>query len=148
VTVRDAAVSERAVLEALWRRSALVWEEYRADLEAHPDAIAFAPGVLESGRVRVAVDDAGAVAGFAVLLAGRDGACELDGLFVEPAAMRGGVGRALVADAAQRARAAGAERISVIANPRAVGFYARLGFVEGEPAQTRFGAAGWMHLAL
>jgi predicted N-acetyltransferase YhbS len=62
--------------------------------------------------------------------------------------MRRGVGRALIADAAERARAEGAERISVIANPRATGFYERVGFVAGAPAQTRFGPAAWMHLAL
>jgi GNAT superfamily N-acetyltransferase len=143
--IRDAAPSERAELEALQRRASDVWEEYRADLAAHPDAIALAPA---AGRVRVAVSGDGGVVGFSVVLPARDGACELDGLFVEPAAMRGGVGRALVTDAADRARAEGATRMSVIANPRAVGFYERVGFVAGEAADTRFGPATWMHLAL
>ena len=146
--IRDAAPSERGELEALQRRASDVWEEYRADLAAHPDAIALAPELIAAGRVRVAVSGDGGVVGFAVVVPARDGACELDGLFVEPAAMRGGVGRALVADAAERARAEGATRMSVVANPRAVGFYERVGFVAGEPAQTRFGPATWMHLAL
>ena len=146
--IRDAAPSERAELEALQRRASDVWEEHRADLAAHPDAIALAPELVAAGRVRVAVSDEAGVVGFSVVLPARDGACELDGLFVEPAAMRGGVGRALVVDAAARARAEGATRISVIANPRAVGFYERVGFVGGELAQTRFGPASWMHLAL
>jgi GNAT superfamily N-acetyltransferase len=146
--IRDAAPSERAALEALQRRASDVWEEYRADLAAHPDAIALAPELVAAGRVRVAVSADGAPVGFSVVLAARDGACELDGLFVEPAAMRGGVGRALVEDAAVRARAEGATRISVIANPRATGFYERVGFVAGEPAETRFGPATWMHLAV
>lgn len=146
--VRAAVPSERSALEALQRRASDVWEEYRADLAAHPDAIALEAALVADGRVRVAEGEAGEVLGFSVLLAPRDGACELDGLFVEPAAMRGGVGRALVADAVRRARAEGAQRISVIANPRATGFYERVGFVEGEPAQTRFGPAAWMHLTL
>jgi len=29
-----------------------------------------------------------------------------------------------------------------------MGFYERVGFVAGEAAQTRFGPARWMHLAL
>jgi GNAT superfamily N-acetyltransferase len=148
MTVRDAEPGERAALEGLWRRASDVWEEYRADLAAHPDAIALPPELITAGRVRVAVSDDGAVLGFSVLLAVRDGACELDGLFVEPSAMRGGFGRALVDDAAARARAEGAERISVVANPNAGGFYERLGFEPGEPAQTRFGPAAWMHLAV
>jgi GNAT superfamily N-acetyltransferase len=146
--IRDAAPSERAELEALQRRASDVWEEYRADLAAHPDAIALAHELVAAGRVRVAVSDEGGVVGFSVVLPARDGACELDGLFVEPEAMRGGVGRALVADAVDRARAEGATRMSVIANPRAVVFYERVGFVAGEAAQTRFGPAMRMHLAL
>jgi GNAT superfamily N-acetyltransferase len=148
VIVRDAAADERGALEALQRRASDVWEEYRAALVAHPNAIALAPELIAAGCVRVAVSDDGEVLGFSVLLAPRYGACELDGLFVEPEAMGGGVGRALIADAATRARAEGAMRISVIANPGAAGFYERLGFVAGEPATTRFGPAAWMHLAL
>jgi GNAT superfamily N-acetyltransferase len=148
VIVRDAAADERGALEALQRRASDVWEEYRGALAAHRDAIALAPELIAAGCVRVAVSVDGEVLGFSVLLAPRDGVCALDGLFVEPEAMRTGVGRALIADAATRARAEGAMRISVIANPRAVGFYERLGFVAGEPATTRFGPAVWMHLAL
>jgi GNAT superfamily N-acetyltransferase len=145
--IRDARPDEVAALEALQRRASDVWEEYRDQLAEHPDAIALDIALVRAGRVRVFEKDRLGV-GFSVLLPAREGACELDGLFVEPAAMRGGVGTALVADAAERARGEGASRISVIANPRAVEFYERVGFVAGEPAETRFGPAGWMHLNL
>jgi GNAT superfamily N-acetyltransferase len=145
--IRDARPDEVAALEELQRRASDVWEEYREQLAEHPDAIALDPALVSAGRVRVFEKD-GLRVGFSVLLPPREEACELDGLFVEPAAMRGGVGRALIADAAQQARAAGATRISVIANPRAIEFYERVGFVTGEPAQTRFGPAVWMHLEL
>jgi hypothetical protein len=36
----------------------------------------------------------------------------------------------------------------VIANPTAVGFYGKLGFVRGSDAATQFGPAFWMHLDL
>ena len=62
--IRDAAPSERAELEALQRRASDVWEEYRADLAAHPDAIALAPELVAAGRVRVAVSDEAGVVGF------------------------------------------------------------------------------------
>src|SRR3954447_13037524 len=117
--IRDARPDEVAALEALQRRGAGGWGEYREALAAHPDAIALDPALVREGRVRVFEKD-GLRVGFSVLLPVREGACELDGLFVEPAAMRGGVGRALMADVADRGRAEGAARISVIANPRAV----------------------------
>jgi ribosomal protein S18 acetylase RimI-like enzyme len=59
-----------------------------------------------------------------------------------------GVGRLLVEDVARRALAAGANRVEVTANPRAVSFYERLGFrVTGE-ATTRFARAPRMSLDL
>jgi GNAT superfamily N-acetyltransferase len=145
--IRDARPDEVAALEALQRRAADVWEEYREQLAEHPDAITLDAALVRAGRVRVFEKD-GLRVGFSVLLPPRQEGCELDGLFVEPAAMRGGVGRALIADAAEQARREGASRISVIANPRAMEFYERVGFAAGEPAETRFGPALWMHLNL
>jgi predicted N-acetyltransferase YhbS len=65
----------------------------------------------------------------------------LDDLFVEPARMRQGIGRALVEDAVDRAAGAGYERMTVIAHPRNFPFYESVGFVPGESASTRFGPA-------
>ena len=96
----------------------------------------------------MAVSGAGVRLGFSVVLAAADGACELDGLFVEPGHWGVGVGRALVDDAAGRARAGGALRLEVIANPRAVGFYERVGFVACGQATTRFGPAPRMRRLL
>lgn len=137
--IRDATESEVAVLEALQRRSSDVWEEYRDALAANPDAIELPQSFIHSGWVRVAVDDKGAPIGFSVVIPGR-GAHELDGLFVEPARMSRGVGRALVADAAARASAQGAQRLEVTAGP-AQGFYEKVGFHRVDAAQTRFGPA-------
>jgi GNAT superfamily N-acetyltransferase len=148
IAIRDARPDERAALEALQRRSSDVWEEYRAQLAAHPEAIALPAEAIAERRVGVAVAAAGDVIGFAVLEPVRDGACELDGLFVEPGGLRRGVGRELVADACRRARAAGARRLDVVANPRAVGFYERVGFRAGASVPTRFGPALRMALHL
>ena len=86
--------------------------------------------------------------GFAVLLERSGDVCELDGLFVEPERMRGGVGRRLVEDATVLARARGATRIDVVANPQAVAFYEAVGFVAAGEAQTRFGSAPRMSLSV
>jgi predicted N-acetyltransferase YhbS len=58
-----------------------------------------------------------------------------------------GVGRALVTDAVARARAAGAGRLEVVAQP-AAGFYAHLGFADAGPEQTLFGPARRLGLDL
>ena len=144
--IRDARLDEVGALEALQRRASLVWEDYREQLLANPDAIQLP--VDHVGLTRVAVDHAGARLGFAVVLGVLAGACELDGLFVEPDAWGRGVGRALVDDAAGRARAGGAEQLEVIANPRAVGFYERVAFVPAGTASTRFGPAQRMRRRL
>jgi GNAT superfamily N-acetyltransferase len=65
---------------------------------------------------------------------------ELDGLFVEPNEMSGGIGRALVEDAAARAAAQGATSLEVTAGP-AQGFDEKVGFYLTGAAQTRFGPA-------
>ena len=56
-----------------------------------------------------------------------DGVCELDDLWVEPAAIRSGIGTRLFRHAADQARAAGARSLRWEAEPNAVGFYERMG---------------------
>lgn len=127
-------------MEALQRRSSDVWEAYREKLAAHPDAIELPQSYIDHGWVRVAVDEQDTPVGFSVVIPGTALAHELDGLFVEPAHMRGGVGRALVEDAAARASGQGATGLEVTAGP-AQGFYERVGFRLIGAAQTRFGPA-------
>jgi ribosomal protein S18 acetylase RimI-like enzyme len=146
--VRDGDADEARALEALQRRSSAVWVEYRAQLEAHPEVIAVADDALREGRVRVAVDDAGRRLGFSVVEPVDGRTCELDGLFVEPEHVGSGLGRLLVADVVARGRAQRVERLDVVANPRAVGFYERVGFRRGAEVPTRFGPALRMHLEL
>ena len=94
------------------------------------------------------MDGKGQAVGFSVVLPVDDGVCELDDLFVDPDSMGLGVGRLLVEDVAVRAATEGANRVMVTANPRALGFYERLGFrITGE-ASTRFARAPRMTLDL
>lgn len=138
LTVRLARREEQQVLEALQRRASLALGEYNQQLEAEPDAIQLPIEQIEGGAVIVAENDAG-IAGFAVILIDDDEA-ELDGLFVEPALWRKGIGAALVDVAVHEARRQGLAMM-VIANPSAREFYEKCGFtVEGE-AETRFGPA-------
>lgn len=146
--IRDARAEEAHALESLQRRSSDVWQEYRAQLAAHPDAIAPPHRAIAEGRVRVAVDGLGRRLGFSVVLPIEDGRCELDDLFVEPDRMRRGVGRMLVQDLAARAAAAGASYVDVVANPNALEFYSRLGFEVTGQTSTRFGTAPRMTFIL
>ena len=144
IVLRFGRAAERAALEDLQRRASLMWDEYRSYLLANPEVIELPLAQLQDGRVRVAERD-GAVAGFSVLLPGT-GCCALDGLFVEPALWGRGVGRALIGDAMASAHAQGAAAIETVANPRAEGFYKRLGFTVSGRAETQFGPANRMRL--
>ena len=134
LNLRLARPEEREALEELQRRASLELPEYREQLVANPDAIHLPPAQIANGQVIVAELD-GSVAGFAAVVGG-----ELDGLFVEPDLWGRGIGRVLVEAATHEARSKGLA-LTVIASPRARGFYEGCGFsVEGD-AQTRFGPA-------
>lgn len=138
--IRLARATEASALEALQRRSSDVWEAYREQLAAHPDAIELPQAFIDNGWVRVALAGDGTPIGFSVVIPSDGPVHELDGLFVEPTHMHAGVGRALVEDAAARASRVGAKSLEVTAGP-AQGFYERVGFRLVGPAQTRFGPA-------
>lgn len=147
VLIRDARPAEQQPLTELQRRASLHWEAYREHLLAHPEVVELPLEQIADGLARVAEVD-GDVVGFAVLFRPVQGACELDGLFVEPGRMGFGVGRALIEDAAQIARERGATRIEVVANPEAAGFYERVGFIGAAEVPTRFGPARRMRLSV
>jgi GNAT superfamily N-acetyltransferase len=146
-TYRLALPAERSALEELQRRASLIWEEDREALLAHPDAIELPLEQITDGRT-VAAERAGELLGFAVVLRREDGDAELDGLFVEPAQWRQGIGRALVEEAERIARRDGAANLWVIANTRALDFYGACGFVTVGEVATRFRPAPRMRKAL
>jgi len=147
--IRDAIADEAGALEDLQRRSSMVWEEYRVQLLAHPDAISLPVSAIRDGTVRAACGG-GRVLGFSVTVPSVDGhgPDELDGLFVEPDAMRAGVGRALIADVVARSERRGVSAVEVTANPRALDFYRKVGFRDQGPVPTRFGPGLRMRLDL
>jgi GNAT superfamily N-acetyltransferase len=145
--IRPASAAEAPVLEALQRRSSDVWDKYREQLAANPDAIELPQTFIDNGWVRVAIADDETPIGFSVVIPTDGPVHVLDGLFVEPAHMRQGVGRALVEDAATRASANGAACLEVTAGP-AQGFYERVGFHLIGAVRTRFGPAVRMRRGL
>jgi GNAT superfamily N-acetyltransferase len=140
LVIRPALPAERAALEALQLRASLIWEDYRDDLAAHPEAISLTENAIEELRVRVATV-AGEPVGFSEIVVVSDREWELEGLFVEPDAMRRGIGGRLLADVFELARDAGVRRVAVVAEPHAAAFYERNGFVREGDVPTRFGPA-------
>ena len=80
---------------------------------------------IAEGRVVVAAEG-GRLLGFATLGL-VDGEAEILALFVEPAVKHRGIGRALFVAMAAMARAGGAARLDVDADPHALAFYERMG---------------------
>jgi len=142
--IRDAMPADLAALRDVYRRASLSNEGDQETLLASPDALEF-PGLGgDDRRTRVATAD-GRIAGFATSVPAGD-VVELDDLFVDPGRMRQGAGRALVLDAVAIARELGAGRVEVTANPHALVFYGKAGFIAGHEVQTRFGPGLRMHI--
>jgi GNAT superfamily N-acetyltransferase len=142
--IMDAVPADVAALRDVYRRASLSNEGDRMALLANPDALEF-PGLGgDDRRTRVATAE-GRIAGFATSVPAGD-VIELDDLFVDPGWMRQGAGRALVVDAVAIARELGAGRVEVTANPHALVFYGKAGFIAGHEVQTRFGPGLRMHI--
>jgi ribosomal protein S18 acetylase RimI-like enzyme len=127
--IRDAELVDLEALQGVFERASLSNENDRDLLQEHPEWLVLSEkGILER-RMRVAVDDDGAVTGFATYLIA-DGLAELEDLFVDPRWMRHGIGAALVLDISARLSVLRFERLEVTANPHAMAFYEQMGFVE------------------
>ncbi len=68
------------------------------------------------------------IVGFCLLVPTEDAQIyEIDGLWVDPTVIGQGVGKALFQHAVAQAKALGATRLQLAADPHAVGFYAKMG---------------------
>lgn len=136
--VRDATEADLPRLRELFVRSALVHEGDRDALLAHPEHLEFSWPSEGEWRCRVAVADDGRVLGFTTAVFAAEWV-ELEDLFVDPDHTGRGVGRLLVAEVTDLARRRGLDRIEVTANPNALGFYERTGFLAGAAVKTALG---------
>ena len=138
LTIRIAETSEQEALEALQWRASLGNPGDRDALLANPDAIELPLDQISAGGVFIAEQD-DVIVGFAAVLPRPDGQTELDGLFVEPAMWRCGVGRSLVEHCGALARAQGVAALHVVGSPHAQDFYSACGFEVVGECRTRFG---------
>ena len=144
--IRLGVPADLPAVSEVFRRASLSNAGDRAVLLAHPEHLIFGPEGLNEGRTQVAEQD-GSVVGFATWI-DADGVAELEDLFVDPRWRRRGIATALVEGIAEVMRARGVERLEVIANPHAMGFYTAVGFITCGVATTEFGEAPRMMLTI
>jgi len=144
--IRLGTPADLAPATDVYRRASLSDASYRDDLLAHPEYLILAPDGLTQARTYIAEEE-GCVVGFATWIRTESG-IELEDLFVDPDWMRRGIATALVRRIADVVRAQNVERLHVTANPDALEFYQAVGFVDCGVAETEFGPAPRMVLAL
>ncbi len=123
--IRAPELGELPALSELCMRSKAVWGYDEAFMAACRRELSFDLHDLESSHIAVAARGEDVVGVAQVRVAGNE--ADLAKLFVDPAAMRLGVGQALFAWALDTARALGASRMVIEADPDAAPFYRRLG---------------------
>jgi len=146
LSIRTALPNDLDALRDVRARASMSNEGDRENLLAHPELLDFEGEGIADGRTRAALVDDRVIGFSTVVVAGE--VDDLDDLFVDPDWMRHGVGLALVRDVVERARARGARYLEVTANPHALEFYAAAGFQPHGDAETRFGRAARLQIAL
>jgi GNAT superfamily N-acetyltransferase len=128
VTIRAARVEEAAFLSDLALRSKAHWGYDDAFIEACRDELSLDASRLDDASFQCFVAEGrGATVGFYSLLRLADEDCELEALFVEPASIGTGVGRALIQHAIGQATVLGCSRLIIQGDPNASGFYVAAG---------------------
>jgi GNAT superfamily N-acetyltransferase len=124
--IRRARPAEAAVLSALALRSKAHWG-YDADfLAACQDDLTLSADDIATSAVYI-FDGVDAPSGFYRLVLQDGSVAELDALFVDPAAMRQGVGRRLWQHAVSTATKLGCSEMVWQSDPQAEGFYLAMG---------------------
>jgi len=144
VEIHTAVETDLPRLRDVFREASWSNEGNRELFVEHPEFLELAADAVREGRTRAAAID-GNVVGFASV-ANAPGWLELEDLFVDPAFMRRGVGRALISDVADQARRRGISRVEVDANDHALRFYEEVGFVALERIALDHGTAVRMRL--
>nr|QDF38614.1 GNAT family N-acetyltransferase [Bradyrhizobium symbiodeficiens] len=123
--LRSPALEELPALSALCFRSKAVWGYDKDFMEACRRELSIDPDEMISTSIAVA-EDYGKIVGIAqVKVVGSE--ADLLKLFVEPTALRRGIGRALFIWATDIAASMGADRLVIEADPDAASFYRRMG---------------------
>jgi GNAT superfamily N-acetyltransferase len=127
-TIRRAVSDDASQLSRLAQRAKAHWNYPAEWLTAWQPQLTFEPAYLVEHRVLVA-ESAGGLLGMCAL-EDRDNGWSLEHVWVDPGSMGQGVGRVLVQQALDLARAVRPGRVVAEADPNAAGFYRRMGASE------------------
>jgi GNAT superfamily N-acetyltransferase len=123
--LRSPVLEELPALSALCFRSKAVWGYDKDFMEACRSELSIDPHELRSTSIAV-VEDYGEIVGIAqIKVVGNE--ADLLKLFVEPAALRTGIGKALFVWATDTAASMGADHLVIEADPDAASFYRQMG---------------------
>jgi len=104
------------------------WDYPENWIAAWRDILTMRPEFVAANVAFIAIDDDARPVGFYILTRQDDG-IHLDHLWIVPAAMRRGIGKALFEHATAEARKLGFDSIKIEADPNAEGFYKRMGAI-------------------
>jgi predicted N-acetyltransferase YhbS len=128
--IRYADKREAKALTSLCMRSKAHWGYDAEFMRDAAPALLITEAMIRKRFVLVAEDHNGDVLGVAAIEpVGAEGAYDLSRLFVQPSAMRTGVGRSLFAVAVAVIQQRGGRSLSILSDPFAVAFYQRLGAI-------------------
>jgi ribosomal protein S18 acetylase RimI-like enzyme len=116
---------DAATLTAIAHAAKRHWGYPESWIAAWRDILTMRPEFVAANPAYYAVESERLI-GFYVLTTESDG-IHLDHLWILPAAMRRGIGRALFRHAAEQAQNRGFDSIKIEADPNAEGFYRRMG---------------------
>jgi GNAT superfamily N-acetyltransferase len=126
-TLRLAKSSECGSLSALALRSKAYWGYDPTFLQACRGELTVKPKAAAAGRVVVLIEEDTPLGFYALDNGERSDEAEISLLFVEPAVIGRGIGRALWEHAVAKARHQGLRRLKVLSDPFALGFYRAVG---------------------
>lgn len=130
ILIRSARPEEATALTALCILSKAHWGYDDGFMKRSVMALTITPSMIGAGRVLIAEDrDTDLVGVAAVERMDSEGKYDLSRLFVEPAAIRVGIGRALFEAVVKLVKAEGGTCLSILSDPFAEAFYLRLGAV-------------------
>jgi GNAT superfamily N-acetyltransferase len=126
-TLRPAHLVECGILDDLCFRSKAHWGYDAAFMESVRDQIRVQPQAVRAGRVWVAADAADRLCGVVEVDAIDGTSADLTLLFIDPAHLRQGIGRALYEKALDLAASLGASEMLIDSDPQAAAFYTAMG---------------------
>jgi GNAT superfamily N-acetyltransferase len=136
VNIRPALVSECTRLTAIAHAAKRHWDYPEEWIALWKEDLTYTPARFDTEEILVAEIDSDIAGTVSLCCQGAD--ADLEALWVDPAWIGRGVGSALLDCALRRARAVGASRMTIVADPNAVGFYERagarqVGWIESTP---------------